>query len=782
MGKWPDKQWKVVVCLALALGTAVVYWPALQYGFTEYDDPQYVSENPMVGQGLTLHGVRWAFTTFHAANWHPLTWLSHMLDVQLFGMHPGAHHGVNLLFHIANSLLLFLVLGRMTRAQWPSALVAALFAWHPLHVESAAWIAERKDVLSTFFALLTLRAYAGYTEAGRRVQLRLALLWFALGLMAKPMLVTLPLVLLLLDYWPLKRFAGNGRSENEVRRRSKFERVQPATPARVPSWSSLAPLLREKALFFVLTALACVVTFVAQQRGGSVISLETVSLWDRLSNAFGAYAGYLYHTVWPTKLAVFYPHSGALPLVQVVLALLVLMGVSVAAVRWAGHRPWLLMGWLWYLGTLVPVIGLVQVGPQAMADRYTYLPLVGVFVATAWGLAEAAETFRLRPIVRVAVAGAVLLVLLLVTAAQVRFWASNESLFRHAIAVTSRNYLAHFNLGVGLVNQKRPAEAVEQFAESLRVYPKPPAVIHFTYGALLAKQGKFKEAAEQYELSLRLKSSSTTHYNLGNALIKLGRFEEATAHLAEAARLEPGLAEVHGNWGFTLAAAGRFREALEHYNEALRLKSGLLDVHYNAAEAHRALGQFDEAARHYGEALAINPNLAQAQRGQGWLLALKGNLPQAASQLEAVLLQNPTDADAHYFLGVTLAAQQKMDGALLHLEEVMRLRPDWPPAFNTAARLLSTHENSQWRNGPKAVQLAERACALANRSIPRYEDTLAAAYAEAGRFGEAAATAQTAIFLAAGTDQTALAAAIRQRSVLYQLQRPCREKVDPANY
>jgi protein O-mannosyl-transferase len=479
----------ILVVLALAALTVAVYAPVGHFDFVQLDDPAYVTENPNVLGGLTLEGLSWAFTTGHAANWHPVTWLSHMLDVQLFGVAAGAHHLTSLALHAANTLLLFGLLVLLTGALWRSALVAALFAVHPLHVESVAWVAERKDVLSTFFMLLTLWAYAGFVRhvgpaataggatAGRsrRVYYALMLVVFALGLMAKPMLVTLPFVLLLLDVWPLERLN--------------------------PAW----PRVREKLPLFVMAAASSIVTFVVQQRGGAVTPFEVHPFSLRLQNAVVSVVAYLRDALWPAGLTVLYSFPSAVPPEQVAISLAVLAVVSLAAYRLARREPYLLVGWLWYLGTLVPVAGLVQVGVQARADRYTYVPLIGVFIMVAWGLAAlVGRRPRLRMVVSAAAIGAI--VGCAVTArVQAGYWTDSVALWTRATMITLHvdEFEAHMSLGTALGNQGRVDEAREHFAEAARLRPESDAA-HCSLGIALARSGRLTDAVRELNEALRL--------------------------------------------------------------------------------------------------------------------------------------------------------------------------------------------------------------------------------------------------------------------------------------
>jgi len=524
-----------LILIGLAAATVAVYWPVRHYGFSAFDDEQYIVANPRVLAGLTKEGVGWALTAFHASNWHPVTWLSHMLDVELFGLNPGAFHLVNLLFHLADTLLLFLVLSRMTGAPGRSGFVAALFALHPLHVESVAWVAERKDVLSAFFWILTMGAYARYAQrpcAGRYLPV---FAFFVLGLMAKPMLVTLPFVLLLLDFWPLGRFPP-GRN------------VPDGAGSRIQA-PSLRFLLLEKTPLFLAAAASCAVTYLAQEEGGAISGFP---LPVRAANALTSYAGYLWKTVWPSPLAVYYPHPGdSLPSWKVIGAAFLLIVLSIGSIRSASRRPWLPVGWFWYVGTLVPVIGLVQVGGQAMADRYTYVPLIGIFIAASWGAHDLFSALRLpRPALPV-LAGVALLSLLPPARSQLETWRSDVIALEHALEVTSGNWLVHYNLGLTRQRQGNTDEAIRHYRETLRFEAEAPAT---------------------------RKHLGMTHNNLGAALEESGRTDEAVEHYREAIRLEPNDPLAHRNLGVSLQRKGRHEEAMYHYREVLRVLPGNTEI------------------------------------------------------------------------------------------------------------------------------------------------------------------------------------------------------------
>ena len=508
---------EIAVCLLLVVLTVIVYGRVRYYEFINYDDILYVTENRQVQGGLTVSGIVWAFTTFHASNWHPLTWVSHMVDVELFGLHPGGAHVVNLLFHLADTVLLFLVFVRMTGALWKSAFVAALFAVHPLHVESVAWIAERKDVLSAFFWMLVLWFYVSYVRKPSTSGYLAVVGLFVLGLMSKPMLVTLPFVLLLLDFWPLGRMKAKGAA---------------------------VPLVREKIPLFVLSAVSCGVTLFAQKK--AVLSLEAISASVRMANAAVSYAAYIGKTIWPRDLAVFYPHPGMPGFWRVVIAVLVLAGVTLAAARWCRRRPYLIVGWLWYLGTLVPVIGFVQVGSQAMADRYTYVPLVGLFVMIAWGVGEAAERFRLKLPAALA-AASVTVVLMACTLQQVGYWKDSTSLFDRALKVTLHTDVIHNQLAIALEKQGKYGEAERQYEESLRINPGY-AEAHFNMGNLLAGRGRVEKAEKHYRQAVKSKPDyAEAWYNLGVALLCERKYGESVTCFREALRIRPEYEEARHN-------------------------------------------------------------------------------------------------------------------------------------------------------------------------------------------------------------------------------------------
>ena len=539
------------ICLTLTLATVAVYCQVCSYDFVNYDDRGYVYKNPNIQDGITLQAVKWAFTTGYVSNWHPLTWLSHMLDWQFFGPNAGGHHLTNLIFHIANTLLLFLVLRRMTNAFWQSAFVAALLALHPLHVESVAWVAERKDVLSTFFWILTMWAYLRYVEHPNVWRYLFALLMFALGLMSKPMLVTLPFVLLLLDYWPIERFG----------KRTIFY------------------LIREKIPFIVFSTASSVITFLVQRSGGSVVKTTVIPLQVFVSNAFVSYVKYIEKMIWPSRLAVFYPHPlNHLPAGQVAAAILILLVISVLVIRLASGRRYLLTGWFWYLGTLVPVIGFIQVGDQAMADRYSYVPLTGLFIIIAWGVPDLLTKWRYKKIVLVSSAILVISAMSVCTYFQLRHWRNSLTLFQHALDVTENNYIAHLQMAIFLCEQQRLDKAVTEFQKYLQIRPNDPDALN-AFGVVLGRLGRHDEAVRYLIKALQIKPDfADAHANIVYALTIRGNLDEAAVYLAKALQLDPNSALVHYHCGNILVKNGKINEAVTHFEKALQLKPDWVEL------------------------------------------------------------------------------------------------------------------------------------------------------------------------------------------------------------
>lgn len=617
--KTPSTVW---IYAGLALAILLAYLPVKTYDFVNFDDPDYVSANAHVRQGVTPSGIAWAFTSTEAANWFPLTRLSHMLDVELFGLDAGWHHLVNVLLHAIATLLLFAFLYSSTKAEWPSALVAMLFALHPLHVESVAWIAERKDTLAALFWFLTLWLYVRYTEKPGLGPYLLVLASFTLGLLSKPMIVTLPFVLLLVDVWPLRRRL----------------------------------LLREKIPFFVLSAASATVTYLAQAGSGAVDALP-VPLGFRLENAVLSYWIYIEKMFWPAGLAVFYPYPQEIPAWQAAAVALAILAISAVALRAWRTRPYLAVGWFWYLGTLVPVIGLIQVGAQARADRYTYVPMVGLSIMLAWGLSTVVERWpRVRNTVA-ALAIAACAACAGLTFLELQYWRNSETLFRHALEVTRANRLAYHNLGVALADQGRFPEAIEQYQAALQIEPDA-ANVQTDYGNALVKSGRIPEAVAHYRAALRfLPDSPITHNDLANALTAIpGGMPEAIAEYQTALRLKPdyvearnnlaqvqsNAAELEYNQGVDLAKSGKPEAAVARFEEALRLKPDYVDAHNNLGVVLAGAGRVQEAVLHFETALRIDPNSVDAHVNLGIALSgIPGRRLEAIQHFQAALRVKP---------------------------------------------------------------------------------------------------------------------------------------------
>ncbi|MCJ7778701.1 MAG: tetratricopeptide repeat protein, partial [Sedimentisphaerales bacterium] len=594
------------VCAALTLATVAVFYQVCTHDFVNCDDPGYIYNNPNIQAGITLKAIEWAFTTGYACFWHPLTWLSHMLDWQLFGSNPAGHHLTNLIFHIANTLLLFVVLKQMTGAMWQSAFVAALFALHPLHVESVAWVAERKDVLSIFFWLLTMWAYVRFANHPKITSYLMVVVLFALGLMAKPMLVTLPFVLLLLDYWPLERF-------NAV--------ISPKRK-KVSKKYSLAYLFIEKIPLFAMVLASCIVALIAQKKGGAIHTGENYTFLIRLANASISYLQYIIKMIWPTRLAFFYPHPGQnVSILYAAISGIFLLTITTSILRFAKERRYLVTGWLWYLGTLVPVIGFVQVGEHAMADRYSYITLTGLFIIIAWGLPDLLAKWRYKKIVLTLSALLIILAMTICTHLQLRYWRNSLTLFQRALDVTKDNYMAHFCIAKPLRKQGRLDEAIYHYSEVIRLRPD-----HFdaqiTLAYALRDTGRLDEAIREYRKCLQMEPNDPNALNgLGVTLGQQGKLDQAVKCFTEALRIKPDSAEAHTNLGFVLTLQGSLDEAAVHLGEALRLDTNSEKAHYYLGQILAQRGKIDEAITHFEESLRLKPDWAEPMNDLAWFLA-----------------------------------------------------------------------------------------------------------------------------------------------------------------
>jgi Flp pilus assembly protein TadD len=569
------------IYILLSLIIIVSFEQVRNFDFINFDDQVYVTNNQYVRVGLTRDSIIWAFTDSGRIFWHPLTWLSHMLDYQLFGLNAGRHHIVNLLLHLANTLLLFNVLTQMTKAPWRSFFVAGAFALHPMHVESVAWVAERKDVLSVLFWMLTMIAYLRYARRPVITRYLLALILFILGLMAKPMLVTLPFVLLLLDYWPLERMRITKYHENIGLDDANTNNIV---------HKPIGYLLLEKVPFLILSAVFSIITFMDKSTFGELSVVENLSLSSRIGNAVVSYVVYMEKMIWPSRLAVLYLHPGnSLSIIKVVLSALLLLLISFF-IYIARKRKYLTVGWLWYLGVFVPVIGFVQMGGQARADRYSYIPLIGLFVIIAWGTNELFAKWRFHKVASGVLIGIILLACAVCTRLQVRHWRNNTTLFEHAIKVTENNYVAYSTLAELLLQEGKTQQAIEYFTEALRAKPDFIGALN-NLGYALAKQGKYSEAEGYYRRALQIKPDFIeAHSNFAHALAHQGKFDEAILHWTEMIRLDPGNPATHTNIAMILTRQGKFDEAIKHLTEALRIDPNNIKARENLRLALSAQG------------------------------------------------------------------------------------------------------------------------------------------------------------------------------------------------
>lgn len=580
----------LLLALALVILTLLTFGPVRFHGFLIWDDVAYVVENPHVRSGLSVENVVWAFTTRYASYWHPFTWLSHMLDVELYGLNPEGHHWNNLLLHVAGTLLLFLLLKSMTGALWRSALAAALFSLHPLRIESVAWVAERKDLLGLFFWMVTLWMYHQYAIERTSRKYLLALFFFILGLLSKPTLVALPVVLLLLDFWPLRRF-GSARDSG----------------GRQASRDSFRILILEKIPFFLLAGASGLVTYLAARDIGALPGTDAVPFSIRFGNVLISYVRYLLKTIWPGGLSFYYPFpQDPWPLWQVVGCFLILGTLTLLAVRSASRHPYFMVGWFWFLATLLPVIGIIQVGSQSMADRFTYVPHVGLFVAAVWWSADLTADWPSRKLVQCLISFIVLFPLALTTHHQLRFWKDDFSLFSRSVQVTRNNYFAHYMLGETFLRQAKTDEAILEYEKAIRILPENP-LFHRAMGIAFLKQRKFGDAVKQFRKVVTISPGSPAALtDLGAALKEQGELEEAVRFLHQALSLKP-LPETHHNLGLIYAGRGDFQNAIHHYEQALRIRPDSIMVHNDLGVALYSIGEIERALSHVSEALRMDP-------------------------------------------------------------------------------------------------------------------------------------------------------------------------------
>lgn len=722
----PTRNQRVLIGIALAAATFLAYARVLQNDFVYLDDRTYVTENVVVLGGLTWGGVKWAFTSIEASNWHPLTWLSHMLDVSLYGLNPHGHHLTNLLLHAVNVLLLFHLLLRMTGAMWPSAFVAGAFGLHSAHVESVAWIAERKDVLSTWLGLLTVIAYVRFTKRRAVSRYLIVVGLFVLALMAKPMMVTLPFLLLLLDYWPLRRTPFSPSSLREA-----------DNTALAPQRMGWRAIFLEKIPLVVLAAGSSIVTVYAQRAGGAMMTQQMLPFDQRVSNAIVSYAKYIWMTIWPAGLAVYYPLPlKPYPTGVVLAAASVLLAICVIVVVLRRQRPYLLVGWLWFLGLLVPVIGLVQVGGQALADRYTYLPIVGLFMMIAWTAREALHA-PLSPLIKGGGAG-VLLLLGVCTWTQAGYWRDSVTLFQRALDVVPDNTQAHLFMANTLLRSGKLDEAIPHFAEAVRIIPNEPF--------------------------------NMTDY--GHALLDVGRIDEAAIQLQRALSLEPGFADAHFFLGVARLKQGQYSEAVLNLERALARNPVLTKAHLHLGEAHAGLKQWMAAITHLQKWLQIDPRSTEAMTQLAQCYYSLGNAVAAKETLQKAIDIEPNNPYPMAIKAQMEAWEGDVATAIALYDRALAMHPGYVEAANNLADILAVHPDEKFRDGARAVQLAELAAKARLMQDPVSLDTLAAAYSAVGRYTDAVRTVESAIALAQKAGSAAFVEHLQARRALYAASKP----------
>jgi len=677
--------------ILIAVLTLAIYWQVLDYGFINFDDPTYVIENKHIRDGLTIEGVKWAFTSFYASNWHPLTWLSHMLDIEFFGMNPGMHHLSNITIHTLNAVLLFILLERMSGVLWRSAMVAALFALHPLHVESVAWISERKDILSTFFGILTLTAYVRYTRMHGLKRYTQMTVLFICSIMSKPMMVTLPLLMLVLDFWPLKRI-------DAMKGESGYKPV-------MGTLRNLLLLFREKIILFAVAFISGIVTVCAQHSGGAVQSVVHLNLGDRMMNAAVSYCTYIWKMVWPTDLAVYYPYPSAFVFPYVVLCVVLIVVVTIAIIAFMDKRPYFASGWFWYMVTLLPVIGIIQVGGQSMADRYTYVPSIGIFIMAVWGVSDLLIPFRNRKVILTGISALVIGASSILTFIQAGYWRDSIILFGHALDVTNGNDLAHFNLGHALEENGNAHEAEKHYRDAV-VLKAHNAAYHTALGSLLADTGRTDEAVEHLTQALQIEPALIeARVNLGNIMLLRGETEGSIQEYSKALTADPMNAETLNNLGVAYVRKGHLRNAIKCFQQAIHIRPDYKDALENFVRAGRARksmeneavellrlieiqprnqtlyirlgnlflqhGELDKAQKEYKKALSIDTGNLVAMKGLAVAYSQKHEYEQALTTLRNMIKIQPENHDVHYNIACVYARQGLQEKALLWLRSAV---------------------------------------------------------------------------------------------------------------
>jgi len=657
-------------------------------GFINFDDQGYVTGNYQIQHGINFQTVKWALTTTYFSYWHPLTWLSYALDWSLFGANAGGHHLVSLLLHIAAAIFLFLFLNKTTNNIWPSAFAAAFFALHPLRVESVAWASERKDVLSMFFAMPCLWAYAFYAQKTSVSKYLLCLILFTLALMSKPTMVTLPFLLMLLDYWPLRRW-------------------QKALDGQKKGFHSIGGLILEKIPFFCLVIAVSILTFLAQNEKGTVASVETISFINRIGNAILSYAAYLEKTIWPFNLAVFYPYELPLPLWKVLISGFIFLCITLASFYYIKKLPFLFAGWFIYLGTLVPVIGLVQVGSQAMADRYTYMPSVGISFMLTWGILYLVKRENIRKKVLFPAGVAILIFLSVLTWKQCGYWKDSIKLWNHALQVTKNNFMAHGNLGLELFNKGKTDEALIHYNKALLINPNLP-VVHQDRGVAYVELGQYQKALEDFRKAVSISPDyADAYYNMGTTLVILTRYESAIDNFNEAIRLYPSFSNAYYNRGLAYHKIGRYRDALDDFSKDISFRPDHADAYYNRGSLYISMGQYQQAIEDMSSVIRLKPDNSSAYFNRSNAYVALSQYQKAIDDLSAVIKLDPKSFDSYNNRGALYIQLGWYQQALNDYTTAIQLKPDYADACNNMAFLYLKKGNIE--SGCKA---AKKACEL----------------------------------------------------------------------
>ena len=683
---------KLFICFFLLILTIIVYAPIKNYEFINFDDGSYVYKNETVQTGLTAESIKWAFKvikTDETAYWHPLAWLPHMLDCQLFGVNPGMHHLSSLFYHLLNTLLLFLVLTRMTGALWKSAFVAIIFALHPINMDSVVWISEKKNLLSTLFWLLTMLAYAHYASRPTILRYFLVLIAFALGLMAKPMLATLPCALLLLDFWPLYRFKWFRKSqirENQINKKSSSPNTTPTFQE-----ASLFRLISEKIPMLFLSFGTIGLSYYSLQHNSQIQNEATVPMALRISNALVSYFQYIWHLIWPVNYAIFYPFPEAIPIWKPIIAALALIILTALVIIYSKKKPYLAVGWLWFLGTLVPVIGLINAGLwPAMADRWAYVPFIGLFIIIAWGVPDFFSRFRAKKIILTGAAILSIIILAAATSVQLKYWKNSHALFQHAINVTQNNHIAHMHVGTSFNEKNNHKQALKHFLKAVEIKPNYSEALE-NAGYEFTNLKNYSKALQYYKKALLFAPSKAELFNkIGNAYAYMKKYDKAVSYYIEAIAIDSDDPTFYNNLGVARYFTGKFDQAIIELKKAIKIKPDYSEAYYNLGLAQGKTGNSVEATRSFLKAVQLDPDYKEAHSSLAKIYYTNGTMKKALVHYTEELRISPKDATAHFNTGVVLFQLKRPKEAVAHFQEALRLKPD----YDNAKKALNMVKNS----------------------------------------------------------------------------------------